>query len=236
MSFNQPVKTVHVTSPYGPRKAPALPGGGKGSSNHKGTDYRAATGVAILAIASGRVKFSGVNPARGQYITIDHGNGVESLSQHLSARSVKAGDTVTAGQQIGKSGATGSTAAGAHLHLELTINGTHTDPHAYIVAHSAQKAPAAPAAPTKPAKPSTPAPVRLGDRVLKRGDQGPDVVELQNILNAWYPAQRLRPALQPDGDYGERTEARVTYLQQRAGIDPDGVAGAQVFGVLGVKK
>lgn len=233
--WNQPTASVHVTSKFGPRKPPPLPGGGYGSSNHLGTDYRAGVGTGIRAIGDGTVTFSGPNPARGQYIKIDHGNGVTSLSQHLSARQVKAGQKVTAGQQIGKAGATGTTAAGPHLHLEVTVNGKHVDPFAFIDARDAAPAPAPTPAPAAPAPAPMPTGARtLGSRVLKRGDQGDDVEELQRILNRWYPPTRTLPALNPDGDYGERTAARVLYLQQRAGIDQDGVAGSQVFKVLGV--
>ena len=63
---------------------------------------------------------------------------------------------------------------------------------------------------------------------------GPDVGELQRILNAWYPSKPGRRALVVDNSYGPATEARVRYLQQRARITVDGIAGPQTFATLNV--
>lgn len=65
---------------------------------------------------------------------------------------------------------------------------------------------------------------------IQRGNRGSFVAELQRVLNAWYP--NLEP-LTIDGIFGPRTEARVRYLQQRAGITADGVAGPVTWAVLG---
>lgn len=71
----------------------------------------------------------------------------------------------------------------------------------------------------------------LGSRTLRKGSAGDDVKDLQRILNAWYPN---RTALKRDGYYGPKTEAAVKYLQERASITVDGIAGRQTFGVLNV--
>ncbi len=66
-------------------------------------------------------------------------------------------------------------------------------------------------------------------RLLQTGSRGQQVRELQRVLNEWY---RGMPALAKDGIYGPETEARVRYLQERAGIAVDGIAGPVTLGVL----
>lgn len=64
---------------------------------------------------------------------------------------------------------------------------------------------------------------------LRRGSHGPGVVELQRVLNAWYPRE---VHLAVDGVFGPATEAAVRLCQARAGLAVDGVAGARTRAVL----
>ena len=66
----------------------------------------------------------------GDYIMINHGNNLISLYAHLNSRSVKRGDTVTAGQEIGTTGNSGIS-SGPHLHFELRENGKAVNPFRY---------------------------------------------------------------------------------------------------------
>jgi peptidoglycan hydrolase-like protein with peptidoglycan-binding domain len=69
-----------------------------------------------------------------------------------------------------------------------------------------------------------------GDRpTIRRGSKGDAVRELQRILNAWYPSLKQ---LAVDGDFGPATEARVKYMQQRAGLGVDGIVGPRTWGRL----
>lgn len=77
--------------------------------------------------------------------------------------------------------------------------------------------------------PPPPPPVPGARPTIRLGSTGPAVAELQNILNRWYPAL---PALAADGQFGARTEARVRYLQKRAGLAVDGVAGPRTWAAL----
>lgn len=61
---------------------------------------------------------------------------------------------------------------------------------------------------------------------LRRGSKGDPVREAQRILNAWYPSL---PALAVDGDFGPKTEARVRYMQERAGLTVDGIVGPNTW-------
>ncbi len=105
------------------------PMGGGDSALHRGVDLVGPPGCAILAAAPGVVvehwpapggKWKG-HPTFGGYIVLDHGNGVFTLYGHMSRTYVHTGQRVTAGQIIGRQGATGD-ATGEHLHFELVVD------------------------------------------------------------------------------------------------------------------
>ena len=102
---------------------------------HSGLDLAAPTGTAIYAAASGTVisatTSSGGYSGYGKLIKIDHGNGVQTWYAHCSAILVSAGQTVSAGQQIGKVGTTGYV-TGPHLHFEVRINGKTYNPQNWL--------------------------------------------------------------------------------------------------------
>ena len=125
--FCWPVVGLHtVTSPFGWRSL----------GNHKGIDISGAnaSGSLVVAGASGVVTEAGWSTGGyGNYVMIDHGNGVETLYAHMLDNSlmVSAGDHVTKGYAIGRVGNTGYS-FGAHLHFEVRINGTRVNPAWYI--------------------------------------------------------------------------------------------------------
>lgn len=100
-------------------------------SSHTGTDIACAEGTPILAAADGTVTVAnGLDSwggSYGYYIQIDHSNGLETLYAHCSAICVTTGQQVQAGQVIGYVGHTGR-ATGSHLHWEVRINGSRTNP------------------------------------------------------------------------------------------------------------
>lgn len=114
-----------ITSLYGPRTHPIT---GK-YHNHTGTDIAAPGGTEIKAVKGGVVVTSAYAPSSyGEYVVINHGNGISTLYAHMTrgSRKVKAGDVVSQGQVIGLVGSTGSS-TGNHLHLELRKNGVRQD-------------------------------------------------------------------------------------------------------------
>ena len=100
---------------------------------HAGLDIAAGYGTEIYAVEDGIVKTVGVDRGTGygNYVEIDHGNGVTTLYAHASSVLVKRGQKVSKGDVIAKVGSTG-TSTGNHLHLELKINGELKDPMDYI--------------------------------------------------------------------------------------------------------
>ena len=86
-------------------------------SLHDGNDISGCGyGSAIFAANAGTVKESGYQSINGQYIVIDHHNGIYTYYGHLSQRYVSANQTVSKGQVIGAMGNTGI-AYGVHLHF-----------------------------------------------------------------------------------------------------------------------
>lgn len=113
---------------YGPRLHPIL----GYWRPHNGEDIAAPTGTPILAADGGTVLISSYNAGGyGNYVSISHGNGYVTLYGHMNSRAVAAGDTVTQGQIIGYVGSTGLS-SGAHLHFEVRVNGSYTDPKSYF--------------------------------------------------------------------------------------------------------
>lgn len=116
-----------ITSSFGMRYHPVL----HVNKLHTGTDVRAAKGSKIVAMNGGTVITSTYNAAYGNYVMIDHGGNVVTLYAHMSSRSVKKGDTVKRGQQIGLVGSTGYS-TGPHLHFEVIKNGSYVNPMSYF--------------------------------------------------------------------------------------------------------
>ncbi|MYY07028.1 MULTISPECIES: LysM peptidoglycan-binding domain-containing M23 family metallopeptidase [unclassified Streptomyces] len=107
------------------------------SGSHTGIDFPVATGTSVKAITSGTVVTAGWGGAYGNEVVIKHADGHYSQYGHMSSLSVSAGQTVTAGQQIGLSGSTGN-ATGPHLHFEVRTGpayGSDIDPIAYLASH-----------------------------------------------------------------------------------------------------
>ena len=98
---------------------------------HEGVDIGAATGTPVHAAQGGRVVSASYEGAYGNAIYIDHGGGIQTHYAHLSKFQVSSGASVSQGQIIGLSGATGNV-TGPHLHFEVLKNGVRVDPANYI--------------------------------------------------------------------------------------------------------
>ncbi|MEV6485621.1 LysM peptidoglycan-binding domain-containing M23 family metallopeptidase [Streptomyces sp. NPDC051576] len=107
------------------------------SGYHTGVDFVVPTGTTVKAIAAGTVVSAAYDGAYGNEVVIRHADGEYSQYAHMSQLSVSAGQTVTEGQQIGLSGATGNV-TGPHLHFEIRTTpyyGSDVDPVAYLRSH-----------------------------------------------------------------------------------------------------
>lgn len=123
-----PVSKGHkITSNYGYRMHPVY----HTMKLHDGIDINALANTPVYAVADGKVSVSGWISGYGNYIQIEHANGLSSFYAHLNMINVKRGNIVTQGQSIGKSGNTGI-GTGPHLHFGAKKNGVSVDPTIYL--------------------------------------------------------------------------------------------------------
>jgi len=131
--FVNPTQTrpIHVTSEYGMRFHPVL----KYWRLHAGIDLRDYCGNDVYAARSGTVAWTQYRYGYGNQVMITHGtvNGrsLATSYNHLSSFVVKPGARVRAGQLIARAGNTGTSAA-CHLHFEVYVNGSTTNPRPYL--------------------------------------------------------------------------------------------------------
>ncbi|MGX1225995.1 transglycosylase family protein [Streptomyces ambofaciens] len=101
---------------------------------HTGVDFPVPTGTSVKSVAAGRVVSAGWGGSYGYQVVVRHGDGRYSQYAHLSAISVKNGQSVGVGQRLGRSGSTGNV-TGPHLHFEVRTGpgfGSDVDPLAYL--------------------------------------------------------------------------------------------------------
>jgi murein DD-endopeptidase MepM/ murein hydrolase activator NlpD len=100
---------------------------GQLASIHRGMDYHAAVGSPVTAANSGEVVLARELFYEGNCVMINHGQQFLTIYMHLSHLSVREGDRVQKGQEVGLSGATGR-ATGPHLHIAVRWQNAYLDP------------------------------------------------------------------------------------------------------------
>ncbi|WP_030186955.1 transglycosylase family protein [Streptomyces violaceorubidus] len=101
---------------------------------HTGVDFPVPTGTSVKSVAAGRVVSAGWGGSYGYQVVVRHADGRYSQYAHLSAISVKNGQSVGVGRRLGRSGSTGNV-TGPHLHFEVRTGpgfGSDVDPLAYL--------------------------------------------------------------------------------------------------------
>lgn len=98
---------------------------------HHGIDIPAPAGTPIYAAYDGQVAWSYYSGSPGNWVGIDHGNGLYTVYMHMSKRLVTEGTYVKKGDVIGLVGTTGSS-TGNHLHFAVRLNGSYVDPKNYV--------------------------------------------------------------------------------------------------------
>ncbi|OGI29512.1 MAG: hypothetical protein A2288_01345 [Candidatus Moranbacteria bacterium RIFOXYA12_FULL_44_15] len=119
--FDYPVSSIKITQAYGKTSFSK----NYASGRHNGVDF-AVNKAPIYAAGNGKVIGSGSNGkyAYGNWIAIDHGDGLVTLYGHLSSKSVSRGDSVKRGDKIGISGNTGFS-TGPHLHFSVFVKSSY---------------------------------------------------------------------------------------------------------------
>lgn len=131
----QPVENknlVRLASGFGKRIHPFH----KGNYKHPGVDFAATRGTPVMATAKGVVvdlrKESTLQAGYGNYIEIDHGNGIVTRYAHLEDVHVRVGQKISKGSTIGTVGMSGGAIA-PHVHYEIIRNGKQVDPVPYMM-------------------------------------------------------------------------------------------------------
>ncbi|MDQ5960957.1 MAG: hypothetical protein QG592_2040, partial [Pseudomonadota bacterium] len=122
-----PILGNYVGSGFGWRVDPIVGAG----ALHEGIDFVADIGTPVVAAAGGVVVMADRHPQYGNLIEIDHGNNFTTRYAHLSKLSVKEGQVVRRGKEIGLSGNTGRS-TGPHLHFEVRFNGVAQNPARFL--------------------------------------------------------------------------------------------------------
>ncbi|MCR4738865.1 MAG: peptidoglycan DD-metalloendopeptidase family protein [Lachnospiraceae bacterium] len=118
---------TRISDDYGMRMHPIL----KVEKFHNGVDLAAPSGSPILAAYDGEVVAAAYSSSMGNYVMIDHGDGLYTIYMHASSVGVSKGQLVVRGEQIGTVGSTGRS-TGPHLHFSVRINGEYTSPWNYL--------------------------------------------------------------------------------------------------------
>lgn len=127
MTWPLPGRT-YLSSYFGTRPNPF----GKPTQEfHSGIDIPAPRGTQIVAAYSGQIAWSYYSNSAGNWVGIDHGDGIITVYMHMSKRLVNEGDWVEKGQVIGLVGSTGRS-TGNHLHFSVRKNGTYVDPLQWV--------------------------------------------------------------------------------------------------------
>lgn len=115
-------RDTRVTSPFGQRRV----FNDELRSRHTGVDLAGPTGAPVRAAARGRVALARNLYFAGNAVYLDHGLGLYTGYFHLSEIGVSEGDTVRAGERVGRVGATGRV-TGPHLHWSAWVHGEPLD-------------------------------------------------------------------------------------------------------------
>ena len=120
-----------ITSGFGERDL-GLAGA---STYHEGMDISTPDGEStpVFAAGDGIVSSAGYSSRAGNYVILDHGEGISTVYMHMEDESilVKEGEHISKGQVLGLMGNTG-VSSGVHLHFEIRISGTSVNPAAFF--------------------------------------------------------------------------------------------------------
>lgn len=129
LPFGNPAPGRNITSRFGNRMDPFL---GR-PALHAGIDFQAETGANVRSTGAGTVTVAANSGGYGNMVEVDHGQGITTRYGHMSAILVKVGDTIEAGDIVGRAGSTGRS-TGPHVHYEVRRNDSPIDPMRFLSA------------------------------------------------------------------------------------------------------
>ena len=122
-----PVADARITSRFGYRTNPVS---GK-YGFHTGIDLAAEEGSPVSAAFYGKVTETGSSDVWGNYVLMEHSDGLHTYYCHLSEIYVREGAIIRQGETVGLVGSTGWS-TGPHLHFEVRINGVRVNPEVLL--------------------------------------------------------------------------------------------------------
>lgn len=196
-----------ISSGFGRRNAPT-----KGAStNHLAIDIAAKRGTPVQSPGLGTVsKVGRGDKVKGNWVEIDHGDGLTSRYLHLEGFNVKPGDTVNPGQLFGNVGSTGRS-TGPHLHWSVFKDGKPVDPNSVDFNLSTD-------APRRPAHPMSPEAIRDAVRDEEAGVLSPEAQKFIDEADDAPKTKTLNDLLEDEIDNirtkpdNERTQEEQDFL------------------------
>lgn len=122
-----PMVNTAIMASFADRRSYLYQGRTVDQQDHLGLDMASVRADKVPAANDGVVLFAGYLGIYGNCVVVDHGFGLQTLYGHLSSIDVKEGESVTRGQAVGRSGATGL-AGGDHLHFTVLLHGLAVNP------------------------------------------------------------------------------------------------------------
>lgn len=183
---------------------------------HGGIDIEGNVGDPIVAFGGGRVSVAPNNGAAGNTVRIQHDDGSMTKYFHLDQFTVRDGQRVEAGDQIGTMGRSGNTPAqgDTHLHFELLQGGRRVDPLPVLRGSEQISADAVRATPSSGA--------------MQLGANGAAVIALQEQLNQLgYRGADGQPLEVRSGVFGPQTDHALRAFQADRGLEVDGIFGKE---------
>ncbi len=129
--FEYPVKATRRTSFFGDRRLFKYSNGKTDTSEHYGIDYGIPVGTEVYSVCDGIVVMAENRISTGGTVIVEAAPGLYSLFYHLDSYNVKAGEHVSKGQLVAKSGQTGL-ATGPHLHWEMRLYSVPVNPDYFV--------------------------------------------------------------------------------------------------------
>lgn len=203
----------YVTSRYGWRRIMKTKGGYT-NSFHNGTDY-GTNGIKLAqyAIEDGTVLSCGTDGLGGKFVWVKYPRiNVKMLHYHLSSVNCAAGQRVTKGTLLGRTGMTGK-ATGIHLHLSIVnlSNGQYVNPETFAYSEKSTSASIS----TNGFLPAR--------GYIKLGDKSENISKLATFMRKTFPSYTSSKAL--GNLYGPNLMASIKEFQRRTNLTPDGCVG-----------
>jgi murein DD-endopeptidase MepM/ murein hydrolase activator NlpD len=126
-----PMVNTAIKASFADRRSYVYGGRAVDQQDHLGLDMASVRADAVPAANDGTIVLASYLGIYGNCVVIDHGYGLQTLYGHLSSISVKEGDSVTRGQELGRTGATGL-AGGDHLHFSVLLHGLSINPNEWF--------------------------------------------------------------------------------------------------------